>query len=221
MIVDIVIWTYNRPEYFNRTLSALIERTRSPYRLHFIDDGSTEQYLPHNVADSILTRRQNAGAFANLMALKGITQSEIIVTVDDDVLVPDVKPDWLARGLEIIKDPGFGMFSLNDASTKQRNSRHVIERGDLVTTCGRLDGPIMFIKRHLLFDCPKHLMEGQQTPAKQLSVFACRQGLKVGFLTSTYSWHFGTWSARTNEDISHIILPEPVDLKTFSDTARE
>lgn len=213
MLTDLVMMTYNRPEYLRRTYETLRERTHSPYRLHIINDGS-DHVLPSLKADTLVLRKENRGVPINLLTMRGLVLSEVFVLMGDDVLCPDVEPDWLARGLAAMNNyPDLGMLGLNESDTELTNSRHVIERGEPITWCGRIGGQIIFIRRKILFDCPEEQILGQKSPVKQLCIWANNNDWRSGFLTSTYAWHFGEHSVRLNDQI--YITEEPEDLKTL------
>lgn len=212
MITDIVMMTYKRTDYLERTYKALRERTSSPFRLHIINDGGE---LPEYIeADTLMLRRENRGIDYNLLAVRGLVSSDIFVLYTDDVMCPAIEPDWLERGLQIIRDyPELGLLGLNEPDTERANSRHVIERGDPITWCARLGGQILFIRREILMACPDDKILGQRSPVKQFCIWANQNGWRSGFLTNVYAWHFGTYSIRLGENIP---LPdEPADLMTL------
>lgn len=219
-VIDIVMATYNRPDYFKRAYKELLKRTHSPYRLHLINDGG---YLPRfetnkflATTNTFLNRKDNLGIAANLLMTRNLVRSDVFVIMDDDVLVPDVDPDWLARGQNVMEiNPEIGMLGLNDAACDINDRRHVIEAGEPVTYCGRASGAPVFLRRQILLDCPDNLIVGQRSPVKQICVFANQQGYRSGYLTSTYCWHFGVKSARLIQDIDNQLLPEPSNLKTL------
>ena len=161
-ITDIVMTTYNRPDYFKRAYTALLKRTRSPYRLHLINDGGSLKPFDINelvsTTSSFLNRKDNLGIAANLLVARNLTRSEVFVIMDDDVLVPDVEPDWLSRGLTVMNaNPEIGMLGLNDPACDINDRRHVIEAGEPVTYCGRASGAPAFLRRQILLDCPDEL----------------------------------------------------------------
>lgn len=213
MATDLVLMTFNRPAYLWRTYEALRERTHSPYRLHIINDGS-DHIMRGLEADTLVLRKENRGIPINLLTMRGLVLSEVFVLMGDDVLCPDVEPDWLARGLTAMsKYPELGMLSLNEPATEKKNSRHVIERGEPITWCGRIGGPIVFIRSKVLFDCPEEQILGQKSPVKRLCIWANDNNWRSGFLTSTYAWHFGEYSVRLDDRI--YITEEPADLRTL------
>jgi glycosyltransferase involved in cell wall biosynthesis len=212
--------TYNRPDYFKRAYTELLKRTHSPYRLHLINDGGhlTPWTLDTILANSstFVNRKENLGIVANLLLARNLTRSEIIVIMDDDVLVPDLNPDWLARGLAALEiHPEIGMLSLNDAACDINDRRHVIKKDGEITYCGRASGAPVFLRRQILLDCPDELIVGQRSPVKQICVFTNSLGYRSGYLNSVYCWHFGVKSARLDCDIDNQLLPEPGNLKTL------
>lgn len=222
-MTDIVLSTCNRLEYLKRTLEAIFERTKSPYRLHVIDDGS-QRANPEYLLDlwreskiaSLTLRTENRGIIANVIAAGGLTASDVVVFTDDDVICPDVEPDWLARGLAAVSDdPDLGILGLNDPSSNINGRRHVIERTGPVTYCKRLGGQFLFVRRRFLVNCPERRLWGApNSPVKELCHYVQDYGSKVAYLTGTYCWHFGARSARTGQDVGDWLL-EPEDLMTL------
>lgn len=224
-MIDIVIGTYNRLPYLLNTLGMLSVRTHTPYRLHIIDDGSTDgntdylfenwKYNHNQLISCLLLRSESRGVAANLIAAKGITQSDIVVFTDDDVLCPDVEPDWLARGLAALEaDESLGALGLNDPSSNINERRHIIEQAGPVTYCKRLGGQFLFIRRQFLLNCPEERLYATASPVKELCHYIQSCHARVGYLTNTYCWHFGAISARTGADVSDLLL-EPGDKRTL------
>jgi len=101
-MTDIVIVTHNRLEFTNRTLKHLHERTRSPFRLIIVDNGSTDGTrdvlnaipAPHKV---ILLPENKGLEVAKNVGLEQV-ETEFYVDSDNDILVPDLDgSDWLER----------------------------------------------------------------------------------------------------------------------------
>jgi len=221
MATDIVISTHNRLDYLLQTLSGIRQRTSSDYRLHIIDDGSnlpTKAYLGNEMdlgrVSAVLLRREAMGIPANITAVLGLTQSNPVVFTDDDVLCPLVLPDWLSRGLSaMVEHSNLGLLGLNAPSCNMddRRKKQYVD-GD-ITRCSLLGGQFLFIKRKVLRDCPPEASQGR-SPVKNLCRWVAKQTYGIGYLTDTYCWHFGTVSARTKADVSHLCT-EPINMHTL------
>jgi glycosyltransferase involved in cell wall biosynthesis len=129
--VDIVLTTRDRLDYLKRTLEHIYARTRSPHMLHVVDDGSTEGNADYLIAEwkagrvhDLLLRGGRCGAMANLNAGAWLAFSDPVVFVDDDVLCPDVEPDWLERGTAaILARPNLAILAGGATSRPSRRPR--------------------------------------------------------------------------------------------------
>jgi len=196
-ITDIVITTRNRFDLLQRTVEHIIRRTRSPYRLHVIDDGSDEpnaEYLMElwyeREIETLLLCNERRGAMANLNAGFWMSFSDPMVFTDDDVLCPDVEPDWLARGLAALDArPTLGLLALNHPGAHRR-----VERVDgEVTICKYVGGTFMFVRRRILQKRHYAHFRGNfgATPTMERCNWCRAEGLEVGYLTETYCQHIG------------------------------
>lgn len=225
MQTDIVIATHNRLEYLKRTVTGIFERTMEWHRLHVINDGSngdTVDYLDEAWDDgfihSLVHRRFPLGIARNLTMIGPMTQSAIVVYTDDDVLCPDLDPDWLVRGLEAMNaHPDVGLLGLNVPSCNLGGGdRRKKQRVDgAITRCVYLGGQFLFMRRALLDQMPNWIALDGQSPVKNMCRWANSEFLwGVAYLTDTYCWHFGTQSARSGKDISESCYT-PGDLRTL------
>jgi len=220
-VTDIVVTTRNRPHYLRKTLAHIFERTRSPHLVHVIDDASTDDtneylrgLLKENKIANLLTRGVRAGQMANLNVGAWLACSDPVVLVDDDILCPDVEPDWLSRGLEVMKhDKGLGILALNHPGAVRRT----IETNGRITYCRYVGGTFMFVRRALLLSHPlPHYHDNfGVTPTVQRCNKARSAGLKIGYLTDTYCYHIGLTSAITGGKPYGGRDIVPVDWKTL------
>lgn len=223
MSTDIVIGTRNRADLLKETIEHIIERTRSPYHLHIIDDASTKKNALYvrslhrqGIVASVLRRQKQAGISANLRALLSITQSDPIVFTDDDVLCPDVEPDWLARELEAMAQrPRLGILSLY---TPEASSMHSIERGPEVILYRNVGGVFAMIRRAVLekIVVPTMPKKGSHKSMRYLCIRAIKAGFEVGCLAETYCQHIGAVSIRSGRDYSaRLKAMSPINNKTL------
>ena len=220
-ITDIVVTTRNRLDGLRRTLSYIYERTRSPYRLHVLDDASSEGNVDYLMEEfkagrvhHLLLHGERVGAMAQLNMGTWMAVSDPIVFVDDDILCPDVEPDWLARGLRAMDErPRLGLLALNHPNANRRHTH-----GDgVVTYCLCVGGTFMFARRNLVenFRLPHFRDNFGVTPTTKRSAIARKHNYQVGFLADTYCFHTEEWSSLNESVRSRRREIEDVDPKTL------
>jgi glycosyltransferase involved in cell wall biosynthesis len=226
MVTDIVVTTRSRPEHLKRTLQHILDRTRSPHLLHVIDDASEDDetlaYLlelhGQGKLANLLLRGRRAGQMANLNVGAWLTFSDPVVLTDDDVLCPDVEPDWLARGLAAMAArPKLGVLALNHPGARRR----VVEKNGDVTYCQYVGGTFMFVRRGVLLAAPlPHYRDNfGMTPTTKRCNLTRKLGWEVGYLTDTYCYHFGKQSVLSGHEYGGRFI-EPVDWKTLKPPER-
>lgn len=220
MATDIVVTTCGRLPLLKRTLEYIWDRTTTSYRLHVIDDASSNAaYLKRlrrqGKVASIRLHTERVGIPAHLRAISRITASDPVVFTDDDILCPLVEPDWLAQGLEAMRRfPKLGLLALNNPQCNTDGKRGQTIPGKLVTLCRNVPGSFVFVRRAVLASCQP--MDGTQSPVKAMCHLAARRGWRVGYLTHVYCQHIGAKSVRTGKDFSGLLeLVPPVDGDTL------
>lgn len=221
-VTDIVVTTRNRPDLLADTLRYIRERTRTPYWLHVIDDASKDDatkellrmYLDAGRLATLIVRGERAGQLANLNLGAWLSYSDPVVLTDDDVLCPDVSPDWLTRGLDAMRDnPKLGVLALNHPGAR-RQPQAVLGP---VTICNYVGGTFMFVRRKVLMDWPlphkRH--DFGVTPTTLRCKYAREAGWQVGYLTETYCYHTGRESVLTGTPYRNSSFIEPVDWRTL------
>jgi len=221
-MIDIVVSTCNRLELLKRTVETIQERTSSDYRLHVIDDASTEDNIEYlaglqmaGVIETLIAREKRAGITANLRAILGITCSNPVVFTDDDVLCPKLEPDWLYRGLMAMEEhPELGMLALNNPQCNVGDKRRRGEVSREVTYCRNVGGTFTFVRRDVLKRC---LPAGEAvSPVKEMCFEAARRRWKVGYLTNVYCQHIGLVSMRSRLDMAEELrLTAPINDDTL------
>ena len=222
MMTDIVVTTCERLELLTRTLAYIWERTTTPYRVHVIDDASTQGnahyvsgLLDEGKLASVLLRSKRAGIPASLRAIGGMTTSDPVVFTDDDILCPLLEPDWLSRGLEAMDQyPNLGLLALNNPQCNAGGKRGETTPGDPVTLCRNVPGSFVFARRAVLATCcPPNRV---QSPVKEMCDLAAAQRWQVGYLTYVYCQHIGSRSVRTGKSLVKLLeLVPPVDGDTL------
>jgi len=100
--VDILVLTYNRIKYFETFVEELYKNTDYPFRLIVIDNGSTDG-TRELILDLTHTGKIWQWVFTNNNLLMAeafnegfkLVESELFITVADDMIAPKIKPCWL------------------------------------------------------------------------------------------------------------------------------
>lgn len=104
-MIDIVMVTFNRVDYSLDTIRYLEERTQIPYRLIIVDNGSTDETpitLPV-LADEYIQLDSNYGLqYAKNIGLAKVRSEPYFVSTDNDILCPELDPDWLAQEIALM-----------------------------------------------------------------------------------------------------------------------
>ncbi len=206
-MTDIVVTTCERLPLLKQTLTYIWERTVTPYRLHVIDDASTEgnaEYLRALLREgrvaTIHLRERRAGISRTLRGLLKVTASDPIVFTDDDILCPRLGPDWLARGLEAMAAfPELGLLALNSPQCNIDSKRRSAETVGGVTFCRNVPGSFVFARRSVLASCAPP--DGVQSPVKWMCLKATATGWRIGYLTNVYCQHIGAVSVRNEKHL--------------------
>lgn len=119
-MIDIVLVTYNRLPFTKKTIEHLIVRTKTPFQLIVVDNGSrdgTQDYInslmPTGKIKRFIPLPENLGLQrAKNMGFEYV-RSDYFVDTDNDCLCPNLDPDWLARLLSLMEDrPDFAAIAL-------------------------------------------------------------------------------------------------------------
>jgi len=222
MIIDIVVTTRNRLDYLEKTLTHIFERTRSDYDLHIIDDASEEENQPYLLElyrlgkiHTLTLRRERCGAMANLNLGAWSALSDPVVFTDDDVLCPDLSPDWLSQGITAMrrrKNQNLGLLALNHPGAHRR----IIEDDGEVTKCRFIGGTFMFVRRKFLrqWSLPHFRDNYGITPTTKRCHKAHQLGWDIGFLSNVYCYHIGHQSEITGQPYGGAFIP-PVSWETL------
>ena len=233
-MTDIVLCTKDRLALLTRTLTCLFERTTSPYRLHVIDDASTDgtaAYLMElqgqGMIDVLALRRHTMPVLANWNDAAMLAESDVLVFTEDDALCPALEPDWLARGLAAMAaHPSLGLMALNNPSC--RHVRRLKGQDGEVMLCDRIGAQFAFVRRdvmrRIVIPPVGGRLEGIMIVADghNLDRAWCRAvwaaGYEVGYLRDVYTQHTGAVSRRNGADIGATLITaidpatlEPVD----------
>ena len=201
MTTDIIISTRNRVGYLKRTVSHIYSRTKSKYNLHVIDDcsddGKTVDYLvgEYRVGriHHLYLRGEHVGPMANHNLATWASFSDPFVLCDDDVLCPDLQPDWLARGLQAMeRRPKLGLLALRHPGAKVKVYEHDHEVG----YCRSVGGTFLFCRRAFLEAHPlPHERGSMAWPLEPRCMAAHDSGWLIGVMVNVFCYHIGEYSA--------------------------
>jgi glycosyltransferase involved in cell wall biosynthesis len=100
--VDIIVLTYNRISYFKTFVKFLYSRTKYPFRLIVVDNGSidgTREYILELEKEGLIWKhifnKENLPLAKALTEGLKLVESELFVTVADDMIPPNTIPCWL------------------------------------------------------------------------------------------------------------------------------
>lgn len=116
-MIDIVMVTYNRLEFTKKTLRAIYNRTKFPYRLIVIDNDSTDgtrEYLEEDDRIDVLHFNiKNIGLEKALQMGLEEVKSNVFVTTDNDCIPPLLKPCWLKQLYDLFqRHPDYAAIAL-------------------------------------------------------------------------------------------------------------
>lgn len=238
--IDIIITTRTtrdrqvRYDYVEKCIAFLNERTSTPHHLIVIDDASemgtgTRELLrglkTKGRIHQLILRDERWGQRANLNLGFKSSRSDPIVFTDDDILCPDVNPDWLQRLLDAMRDHSeFGIVALNSPGknyvrTDKGGARGAIRKVGPITECKSLPGHFQCVRRKVLEGWQYKTYKGQNIkgggyfPDSQRCGRARKVGLRVGYLTDTFCFHCGDVPVRADKPTETIL--EPVDWETL------
>jgi hypothetical protein len=216
---DIVVTTRNRLEYLKETLRHIRRRTQSPYRLHILDDESKEEtvrFLVHEWWNqefhTLLLHNARIGARAAQNVGAWLSFSDPFVLCDDDVLCPDVEPDWLARGVaEMRIHPELAMLALHHPGAKTKP----YQVAGNVTYCKSLGATFLFMRRQFAVEhMLPHRIGDFGRPMEPRCQIAHQTGWKIAYLTRTYCYHIGENSVLDGKPYKGRFI-QPIDWKTL------
>lgn len=103
-MVDIIVLTYNRLDYFKMFVEMVYENTNYPFRLIVVDNGSedgTREYIERlkkeNLVWKYVFNKENLPLASALTEGFKVSESEFVITVADDMMPPKRLhgPCWL------------------------------------------------------------------------------------------------------------------------------
>ena len=132
--------TYERDYFLERSVRAIYERTKYPYRLFVVDSNSqtddTKHLMKHLKKLGLIFEHifceENDGLPQALNKAFPHMESELFVTTQDDILPPDLDPCWLERLVNLMnKYPDYGAICMRIQRTCRLD---IDEDKDLIDT---------------------------------------------------------------------------------------
>lgn len=203
MTTDILITSYNRPDYLQKTVQRIIKVTRGKYAIHVVDDSSDIatrnlllDYYNRSIIHGLMFSGYHRGVRPNLNVGTWLTFSDPIIYCDDDVLCPDVDPDWLSQlTSEMTRHPELDMLALHHPGAKNKP----MGRGGRVVYCKSLGAMFVAIRRRFLIENPFPHEPSTGRPMEWRCQRALDKGRKIGYIKDVYCYHFGEHSALTGK----------------------
>jgi len=107
--IDIVLLTFNRRKILQRTLESIWARTKTPYRLIIVDNNSndgTVKWLRNKkkqgMIDELVEITEPQGLCHAYNEGFKLVRSKYFITTQDDILPPDLKPDWFIQMKDLL-----------------------------------------------------------------------------------------------------------------------
>jgi len=141
--IDIVITTWKREWMTRACLSAIYKNTRTDYRLIIIDNGSERaaQLRYYDEADIYIKMDKNYGLEPIKHLAQHFVESELFISMDNDILVYDYEgDDWLMRLIKLMeKYPDHGAIACKPQVLVADTMRH-FETDDEIVAFPRIPG---------------------------------------------------------------------------------
>lgn len=118
--LDLVMTTYNRKEFTQKSLKYIAERTKTPLRIIVVDnnsnDGSQEMLFEMKKAGLIshlILLEENYGIhMAKNYGLALVRSEPYYIDTDNDLLPPQLDPDWVQSLIKLMdKYPAYGAIA--------------------------------------------------------------------------------------------------------------
>jgi len=150
--IDIVLVTFQRLNFLKYTIAKIYERTKYPYRLIVVDNGSTDgtqEWIKNAKVNGFIQEHvflpDNKGLAYGLTEGFKRVKSDFFITTQDDIVPPDLNPCWLERMLHLAeKYPDYGGLAMRIQRIRHRD---VDESKDLIDSPSSLASVLRIQKK--------------------------------------------------------------------------
>lgn len=204
--IDIVMVSYLRDTFTKEAIKHLVERTKRPYRLILVVNGTEEHSLEtvndyydlhhKKIIDHLILLGKNYGIHAGKNVALPLVRSEYYIDMDNDILVPELEPDWTVQLEELIrKHPEFGSISLRPQVLVGRSGAEFDVLDEVVTFSHTgAHGRIMNTQAVKKGGGWEKTWEAKRNHEdRYIASVLSQQGLKSGYAKNLHCFHlFGT-----------------------------
>lgn len=142
--IDIVIVSYLRSQFTLECIEHIVNRTKVYYRITLVVNGTKEHDISvidrykdlhiSGVIDHLVLLDENYGVHAaKNIGLMLVRSRPYYIDMDNDILVPDLEPDWVTRLVELMeRHPEYGAISLRPQVLIGRSGKEFDVAGEVV-----------------------------------------------------------------------------------------
>jgi GT2 family glycosyltransferase len=233
--IDIWMVSYQRKEMTCNAINYLFTRTKHPYRLFVVDNNSTdgtikdlERFEKDGRVFLTVKLSRNVGIHMAHNIGLSLVNSELCVSTDNDIYVPDLDPCWLTQLITIMKDKNYRNFTAVACQPHVFLGRSAVEEKEKKVEEAGHCGAVMRIMRTDVVRraggwC-RHFDAKRNHEEKTIASHIRAIGGKVGYATGIKCYHdFGddnNWGYKTIHPHEHghripgdEIWPPPQKLK--------
>ena len=226
--VDIIMVTYLREFTTTGSLMNLRNRTKTNNRVILVDNGSNSQsvkeWLDNSLVDIYIRLEENKGLEIARNIGTSFVNSEYVVHIDNDILVPNLDPDWIQQLIGLLEsNHDFGVVSLRPQQMVGvgpifRNAPEIVET-NVVGGTGRI------MKTDLLRSIGGWDNEFRAGGRGREEWDICGKvrevGLKVGYARDLWCYHEfidNNWGYPKGMDFHRVLKEAPKDIPYDPDT---
>jgi hypothetical protein len=191
--VDIILLSYNRLEYLIRTVEALDERTRDPFRVTLVDNASDSDVRNWIVANRhrfhrLILQPENEH-IAGFQRGIDATESDPFVLAEPDLVVPALEPSWLRRLRDLMdRHPDFGLIGVGLDTA----NRPPVLGPERIDEAALVDGEIVEGNLGIWFQMIRRDALGERYEKDSAACAAIRAaGYRVGWAPGIRAFHLG------------------------------